>query len=929
MDFIIKRLNSYINVAETNSIDRQTLLRERLEYMLFEALGVLWNQNLNEIDVEKRKEIVKNLYRMSIGQVVSAIRQLDIHNSIISKKQLKVLDGYPELRNQTLGHGYTHEDKEKDIEQKMEDLYNELKLFEFFLKSFDIVQVTKINNDICEGVRYSEVDNGIPKKWTCPMSIISSKVNVEDVFLQDLGLKYYKISPFVCVADRGDSIYVFQSLEDKLSGSIRLNRLFKSGMINMKAKELICVSTNSEKRRISSNGSIMNYFDINYNTYIKMPIEQSIKEFLKENRSNVQATVWGHGGVGKTSCVQNICMELFNSMDNLFSYIIFVSAKDRKYDVQKGEILGIKGIRTYEEIIDNLISVIFDNDDESFTIDQNEERIRNEHGNTLLVIDDYETFDDDEKVKIQKFINTLNIDNFKVIITTRNKRFSSGIEFKVDELSEKETKNFLLQIFKNDYLSYYNDIYEELSSELLVSQIYQATSGRALLLYQFVNLFIQKGLNDKLIEDIKVSEDAKEFLYGRIFEYLGDEAKKIYMLISQIIDENDMIFNEEIVSFIFNSMEADVVEEGIQELVEQKVIEKYDENFYRVYSKDMVERMGTLFNNADEKFRNHVADRLRMIGGKNIKGSVYEAMLIEANSSRNIGNVKDTLQKYKQILNDSKCNKDIKKKALLNLTSYISINLADNEQTVGIFDRYVKKLGFDNDVDIIKMYVQYLWRMDIATKEKACDILDRFFKNKSHKKTQNEYIELFAIATNYLCHNVLENVPEQVICSAENRIINEYSMPLYEFVEQSKFNDFKPAIRHNVSIALIASLKVLLDLSKHGYDKKNLENGIKNFGFTYFNQLFKRQLEGIVGKRQDVKEGDIIEAVVTYIARYGILVEIEGIGKAIIHNTEMDFGLRNQIKKGSRVKAIIIGQNEKGVILSTKKMENGLKDKGY
>ena len=58
-------------------------------------------------------------------------------------------------------------------------------------------------------------------------------------------------------------------------------------------------------------------------------------------------------------------------------------------------------------------------------------------------------------------------------------------------------------------------------------------------------------------------------------------------------------------------------------------------------------------------------------------------------------------------------------------------------------------------------------------------------------------------------------------------------------------------------------------------------------------------------------------------------MEIEGIGKAIIHNTEMDFGLRNQIKKGSRVKAIIIGQNEKGVILSTKKMENALKDKGY
>lgn len=920
MDYIIKKLNSYVKVSEINSVERQTLLRERVEYILFLALGVLWNKNLDDININKRKEIVENLYRMSIGQVVGAIRGLDVRNELMSKKQIQVLEKYPELRNHALGHGYTHEDNEENIEKALEALYQELIQFDFFAQSYDIVQVDSICDGRYEGIRYSERQVGMPDKWCCPKEVLGEGVRLNDVFLLGSDMKYYRISPFIFIFDKGESVYVFQSLEDKLSGNLRLNRLFRSETKCVKADELIYVAYDSERRRISANGTIMNYYDRNYSNYISLPVEKEIKEFLNVNRSNVQATVWGHGGVGKTACVQNVCMELFNKRDSDFSYIIFVSAKDRKYDTFTGRIKGVKGIRTYGEILDSIMAVVYDEDVEEKVSDK-EKKIFDISSRTLIVIDDYETFGDSEKEKIQRFIHRLNIDFFKVLLTTRNKRFSSGIEIKLDEFNKEETKKFILEIFSKEYRNYYSDIDDILSDETMLDKIFEATSGRALFLYQFANLFVQKGLDSNALDELKQSDNAKEFLYGRIYNYLGNTAQKEFKVISQIVDENDMIFKEDVIFFLLNEEENDDLEDGLQELLEQKIIERYDAENYRVYSKDMIVRMEELFSQSDDKFKDYIKNRLHIIGGKKIKGTVYEAMLEEANASRYIGNVRETLQKYKQILNDKKCDKRIKKKALLNLTSYISINLSDNEQTIQVFDDYIGKLEFQNDVDIIKMYVQYLWRSDDVAKEKACDLLDRFFRNKMHKKTRESNFELFAMATNYLCHNVLENTPEKVKSSAENRIVNEYGMELFDFISKGQFNDFKPSIRHNVSLALIATAKVALDLSKRGYDRRSLIQGIKEFGEKNFNELFRNQLVRLEYKQEKVLDGEIIDARVTYIARYGVLVDIDKIGKAIIHNTEMKYGQRNGMRKGDIIKAKIIGQNEKGFILSTKNLE--------
>ncbi|WP_313180911.1 hypothetical protein, partial [Lacrimispora sp.] len=84
MDFVLTKLNRLIEVSEKKTVERQTLLRERLEYILFLILGYLWNENFDDIEIEKKVKIVENLHKISIGEVVSAIRELDSKKVFLS-----------------------------------------------------------------------------------------------------------------------------------------------------------------------------------------------------------------------------------------------------------------------------------------------------------------------------------------------------------------------------------------------------------------------------------------------------------------------------------------------------------------------------------------------------------------------------------------------------------------------------------------------------------------------------------------------------------------------------------------------------------------------------------------------------------------------------------------------------------------------------
>ena len=63
--------------------------------------------------------------------------------------------------------------------------------------------------------------------------------------------------------------------------------------------------------------------------------------FLKDGKSSVAAILWGHGGVGKTATIQSVCDDFSNSERKFFDYVIFLSAKDRIYNIHTGDVNDI------------------------------------------------------------------------------------------------------------------------------------------------------------------------------------------------------------------------------------------------------------------------------------------------------------------------------------------------------------------------------------------------------------------------------------------------------------------------------------------------------------------------------------------------------------------------------------------------------------
>lgn len=920
MDFILKKLDNRIAISEECTVEMQTLLRERIEYIFYLVLGCLWNESVNMIEGEKISKILENLYKMSIGEVVAAIRILDREHKYISRKDMRIFDKYPSLRNEAMGHGYTHGDNEMAVEDALKNLYEDLKKIDFIKREFDIVYVEAQMEEKYIGIRFAN-ESGIPTRWSCPKEILEGEWTEKSIFLLDAKMNYYRITPFVAIEDKGESIYVFQSLVDKLSGCVKMSQLFRSGTVEICYKELIMMAYESERRRISANGTIMNYFDKNYGKYINVAIEKKINHFLSNNRANVQATIWGHGGVGKTACIQNVCLNKFNGIEREFSYVVFLSAKDRMLDPKTGEIIEIKNLRSYEEIIDSIIAVVFDENSKGENIEYKEERIFNITSKVLLVIDDYETFPDNEKEKIQEFINHLNIDYFKVVITTRNRRLSTGVEISSDEFKGEETKKFLLDIFAYEYRQHLEEIRQFLLDENMMQNIQEATSGRAIFLYQFANLYVQKGFKQEFLKELKDSSNAQEFLYGKIYSYLGEMAKDAFVCIAQITNEKDYIFKHRVLEYLLSENDSEDVAMAIEELSDQKVIEQYDEEHYRVYSKELFNLMQKNYNERSMPYKDKIKNKLLDIGGKDISGTVYEAMLNEANMSRNQGNAKLTVEKYKRLMNDKKCEVKVKKKALMNLASYMAINLLDMDGAIRMFDEYYGSYNFRNDIDITKLYTQYLWSSDDKGREKACTILERYFRNKSHKKTAQRNLELFAIAVTYCISNVLERpepLSEGAPMNNAQRIFNEYGKELYDYIIEKQLSEFRPSVKHNISLGLIQTAKLAIALTDKGVERMEYGNRILEFGEDQFNELFRRQLKKIRGEmsQQLYRSGEVVDVTVTYSMNYGILVKLEGGQKGLIHISGIPYTQRGNYKRGDKIRAKVIEKTVKGYSLT-------------
>jgi len=920
MDFILRRMNKLIENADTGSLQEFTLVRERIEYSLIFVLAYLWNQSFEDLLIDNKSEIIEQLYNLQIGQVVNIIRGLDKESKILSKKAYKAINEYPRLRNQRVGHGFPHDDMSSEIVKEF------IKLFENMVANIDIlskdwilVYVKKHYSNTYSGDRFITIDS-IPENWSCVDEMFPFEVG--RLYAVDNDMNYFKLSPFIDIENSGEDKALFCSLKEKLTGNVKYNYLFKTGSKEKTWEELASIySVKEDGMLLSSNGTIMNSFEKNYIEYIDNGIGDArfqLREFLINNKSSVSATLWGHGGIGKTACAQKMCLELFHDKTQQFAYIIFVSAKDRLYNVVTGKIHTIdisdeQRVKTFEDVIKAIGRTICRHlSAEEYTVDNICKYIINSDSKMLFVIDDLETIERSQVPLFENFINKLDSHYHKVLFTTRSK-ICIGQEISLHELDESTSMTFVKSIIKAHYTENIRQFDTVCKDLIFIKSLHDATDGRPIFLFQFAHIFAQSGIANGNWQEIKKTDSAKEFLFGRIYSYLSKQAQDLFCAIPRIISPEEVVFRKDILFFIVRQyIEEKDAEPYFEELELLKVVEIYDGGTYRVYSNEILKMMSDAHENREIAYKDTIKNNIRTIGDpSSITTSVYQARFDEANKLRHKGNRLEVEEAYRSILRIKDAPYDIRKRSLINLVSYVSIEHLSHQSAIKAFEDFYNH--FKGDTDLLKLYVQSLWTE--GKKLEATDLLQHHVKHKNWKHRENQ--EMYGLFVAYRSDYYLEKMNaliEQISIKSlsgkeasreydelNNEMITFFednNMNLINFLQNKDLGSFQPKIRHNFEMATVQSIKIALLLSKCASKYSKIGYSLTEYaletisthyrsGISRHKQIFKRILERI-GKFDNLETskisvGDICEGVVIEVKPYGVFVKINKTISGLLH----------------------------------------------
>lgn len=976
MDYILNRINSDINILDEESYEYVVSLRKRIEYSLYFLLGYLWNQNSESLPIEKQLNLATTFDRMSIGEVATAITSLTKGKDVLrGKNARKVIDKYPVIRNTKIGHGYA---LSSELVGELINLYEDMKTeIPMLQNDYSLILVERKKQGTYHGIRIDR--NGQRHKWVCPEESFCEENNFPRTYLmeqQGATCVYYKLSPFVMLKRDGLEIkeYVFSSLNDSYTGAIKLCPLTGNAHTGSDDKsknpDLLEIYSEFAKfsrydddmRDIGMNGTVMNRFECNFQSgYQEVGFSKIVLNFLKNDRSAVSATLWGHGGVGKTACIQYVCQQLFHAKEQHFSYIVFVTAKDRIYNSQLGKIIPnrAKYVRRYREVIETIIQTIAPdyeiNDSDQF-LAAAEQKIKNHSGRLLIVIDDYETFLDEEKQKISFFIQGLDINHHKVVITTRNLRLAIGTAIKTDSLDATTTCNFLQAIIDSKSPELSNTLKKELTRKGISEKILAATNGRPIFIYQFAYLYMQTGMQSNIFSELHNGSEARNFLYGRVYDYLTETGKIVFSAIQTIVND-DLLFRFDILRYILENEvpDNDKFDAAIEEIREQLVIEQYSDIQGRVYAQELLPIMQERYMELIPSRRNAIHNRIKNLGGKEISGTIEEAMLQEADKSRLSGNVEEIIEKYKRVLKLKDCPTKLSRQALLNATSYLS-SLALSANAAELFAEYIPL--FKDDAQIALQYLECLWQQEDRKADAVTFVRQFFSKASGHKRTSERYLQLFAIGTSYCTDYDLNLRRYGTIANRRAQLsqtIGEYGKELFKAV-QDNFLSLKPAVKHAVQMGLIQTAKACADFDAEGITKIDFGIEICRFAEGRFvdpfamqaNKLYTLLLKKaklIAAQRkgidpadattpswwdkfisQDYHIGDVIDGVVSGIVAYGLFVRFgknyEFKGLLHISKISQDFlpsdYLPNlfQINQVLTVRIIRIDENKKHVDFS-------------
>lgn len=743
MDHIINQLRRRITYHETagNPTQLQAYYRALIEYSLVFTLGMLWNQRFTSVPPDRRDKLLHAIQKPTIGVILGMCQSLDIDDEFFGSRALKrAFNAYPTLRNDSIGHGLIFEDYDAALAAELKKLADLLfsEGSPFTVIEYDLVLVLDHRNQSYRGVLFKS--NGVDfAPWNCPDSV--GHFLVGHVYARSREMPgYAQISPFVYITP-DHQFFVFKELKDRLLGRVRYNQLLQTGNTNQDWDLSDWEIFNDGSRRKTANGTVINTFTPNYKKYIHVGIKDQIENFLKKNRASVCATVWGHGGVGKTATIQALCADLAASEKKIFDYIVFVSAKDRYYDYYTGSITVISDrVDSLEGILRKASAVIGHADNVDI------EQIRSVGGRLLLVIDDYETFPEQEKIRIESFVRTLDINKHKVVLTTRA-NLIVGDEIPTAELDQKQTADFLLEALRTEVPAYnFERAAEELRQKGRVEQVHLITSGRPLFIYQFAIIWGQEGsLDGALRSDIKDAPAAIDFLYGRIFDYLSDDAKRLFWIAGQLVTGDDLANLLEKLKYVSNLEDSESrFGAAVQELKKLRIIEVSENDFFRVYSPEILRIMRAYFDDAPPVLKSGVIGRIKQVT-RDKKLDNERALLENANSARYARSEEEVISLYRQILHRTTSPPEVKVQALLNLTDWLFNARGKKERAVRTFRDFDHLLG--DEPSIVRMFASYCWA--IGEKEDAVRILSEFFRGAKKKLDANTHFEIAGLLLTY------------------------------------------------------------------------------------------------------------------------------------------------------------------------------------
>lgn len=879
MNYILNQLNKKIDLL--NSLDKKqdlkTHLQSKLEFYLIFILGYLWNKNIEKISEEKKEEILKSILKPSIGSIVSISRNLDIETEIFGNKKLNKLrdsiEKYPNLRNEQLGHGYTFEEEIENIITAFKDL---LELFDNsqsdILSDHDLILVTSNDNGFYKGINYKS--NGSDYTlWTCPKEV--SNFEKGTLYIKYSENKYFKLSPFVIVENEND-FYTFSSIEEKLTGRAKYNQLLRTGKIILEFPELTTINIIEDSLKVkSSNGTIINKYSKNHKKYIDVGVSNQIDRFLTKNNSSVFATLWGHGGIGKTSAIQNVCEILINTEYKKFEYIIFLSAKDRYYNYYQGIIEEIKGnFNSFNEIIEFINKIVFDIDN---SLDENP--IIDFQGKVLIVIDDFETFNKEEKNKITSFIEKLNINYHKVILTTRSATLITGIEIETNELSETKTIDFLIEATANEFpeINFEKEIkiFKKYSK-----QIFEITSGRPLFILQFLILYVQKGsILETLLIDIKSLDEAKSFLYDRIYDYLSSDAKNMFLAINLLVTNEDLTGLLDNLRFILNKEDNDSsFDNSMNELIKLRIIERLDEDFFKVFSPEILKLMRAYYEKKGKEYDGDITNRYNLIKSGEKLETEY-ALLKIADSKRLESSESEVENQYRRIIKRENAKLDVRLKALFNYANYLFSQKGRVDKAIKLFSDYWHWFKFNPDFIINNSKFHWAEGSN-QLRYKAIDILENYIASKP-KISEEVYFEILGTQMTYSTILLIserndikdkkrfKEIKEQQYKymyddqrTRFNKLFNYPGSKLYGLVKDRNLMELSPKCRNFVLDGLTHYTEVAIRLNKHELAKEVCNKIISELP-TDYHKPFEYKLNKInsITKEESNDEDSIIDYV--------------------------------------------------------------------